>query len=377
MNDNTMNDNTGNTDLRGILDETVTRLFADRVTRHVLESAEAGEWPADLWTALEENGLTQPLVPEDKGGVGAGWADAYVILRAAGHYAAPVPLAETILGGWLLLRAGLDVPAGPLTVAPVRAGDALRIAPDGNGWRLSGTASGVPWGGDAAHVAVLAEHDGTTMAALVASGEYAVAPDRNIAREPRDGLTFDGAPVLAAASVNEGARQALRLHGALARSGQMAGALTRVLGEAVQYAGDRVQFGRPIGKFQAIQQNLAVLAAQTAGAGMAAETAFRAADRAAAAGGAAELEIAGAKVVVGEAVTSAASIAHQVHGAIGFTYEHALHFATRRLWSWRAEFGAESHWAALLGRAAIRRGADRLWPDLTARQAGQGGHGRA
>src|SRR3546814_1067112 len=66
-------------------------------------------------------------------------------------------------------------------------------------------------------------------------------------------------------------------------------------------------------------------------------------------------------------LTSVASIAHQVHGAIGFTYEHALHFATRRLWSWRAEFGAESHWAELLGRAAIRRGADRLWPDLTAR----------
>src|SRR3546814_20744014 len=102
---------------------------------------------------------------------------------------------------------------------------------------------------------------------------------------------------------------------------------------------------------------------------MAAATAVGAADRAAA-GGDAAVESASAKIVVGQAATSAASTAHQVHGAIGFTYEHALHYATRRLWSWRAEFGAESHWAELLGRAAIRRGADRLWPDLTARQAG-------
>jgi len=72
-------------------------------------------------------------------------------------------------------------------------------------------------------------------------------------------------------------------------------------------------------------------------------------------------------VRVGEAAGIGASIAHQVHGAIGFTYEHALQFATRRLWSWRAEFGGESEWAAELGRSVAERGADALWPHLTAR----------
>ena len=62
-----------------------------------------------------------------------------------------------------------------------------------------------------------------------------------------------------------------------------------------------------------------------------------------------------------------AGIAHQVHGAIGFTYEHALHFVTRRLWSWRTEFGAESLWAERIGRRAASRGAAALWSDLTAR----------
>jgi hypothetical protein len=56
-----------------------------------------------------------------------------------------------------------------------------------------------------------------------------------------------------------------------------------------------------------------------------------------------------------------------VHGAIGFTYEHSLHFLTRRLWSWRAEFGGESRWAIALGRQVVARGAGALWEELTAR----------
>ena len=61
------------------------------------------------------------------------------------------------------------------------------------------------------------------------------------------------------------------------------------------------------------------------------------------------------------------SVRHQVHGAIGFTYEHGLHFATRRLWSWRAEFGAGRDWAETLGHETIAAGADALWPHVTAR----------
>ena len=82
--------------------------------------------------------------------------------------------------------------------------------------------------------------------------------------------------------------------------------------------------------------------------------------------------------MIGDAVDRATSIAHQVHGAIGFTYEHSLHFATRRLWAWRSEFGSDAFWAEELGGAALARGADALWPDLTARgreRFGAGGEG--
>ncbi|MBV9585355.1 MAG: acyl-CoA dehydrogenase, partial [Alphaproteobacteria bacterium] len=77
------------------------------------------------------------------------------------------------------------------------------------------------------------------------------------------------------------------------------------------------------------------------------------------------LDVAAAKVRVGEAASSGAAIAHQVHGAMGFTYEHSLHHSTRRLWAWREEFGNEALWAERLGRLIAEHGADELWPFLT------------
>jgi acyl-CoA dehydrogenase len=350
-------------ELRTILGDVVTRLFTDLVTKDLLESAERGEWPAGLWQAVEENGLTLPLVAEAKGGVGGTWADAFVVMRAAGRHAVPVPLVETIVGSWLLAGAGLDVPGGPLTVAPVHGDDTLRLVRAGSGWRLGGTAARVPWGGSAGHVVVVAEAEGRPMVALAARDAVAITRDQNLAREPRDTLVFDGRPVVAAAPAARGVpADAVRLFGALARSAQMAGGLDYLLRQASQYATERRQFGRPIGSFQAIQQNLAVLAGHAAAAGTAAASAFRAADR-----GDAAFEIAVAKVRVGEAAGIGASIAHQTHGAIGFTYEHALQFVTRRLWSWRAEFGGEGDWAVELGRTVAERGAETLWPHLTAR----------
>ena len=349
-------------ELRTILGDVVTRLFTDLVSKDLLESAERGEWPAALWQAVEENGLTLPLVPESKGGAGGTWGDAFVVIRAAGRHAVPLPLAETIVGSWLLSGAGLDAPSGPLTIAPARREDTLRLVRAGAGWRLSGSAARVPWGGAAHHVVVVALAEGRPMVALAARGA-AVTRDQNLAREPRDTLVFDGSPVVAAAPAARGVpASAVWLYGALARSAQIAGGLDYLLRQASQYATERRQFGKPIGSFQVIQQNLAVLAGHAAAAGTAAANAFRAADR-----GDAAFEIAAAKVRAGEAAGVGASIAHQTHGAIGFTYEHALQFVTRRLWSWRAEFGGEGDWAVELGRAVAERGADALWPHLTAR----------
>ncbi|MGH7095569.1 MAG: acyl-CoA dehydrogenase family protein, partial [Stellaceae bacterium] len=154
----------------------------------------------------------------------------------------------------------------------------------------------------------------------------------------------------------------LRL-GAVLRAAQMAGAMEAALDLATRYANDRVQFGRPIGKFQAIQQQMALLAEEVAAALVAAECAAQALAEGAES---AEIAVPAAKIRAGIAAGRVADIAHQVHGAIGFTAEHSLHFLSRRLWSWRDEFGHESHWAQALGTKIAAAGAAQLWPLLTA-----------
>lgn len=337
-------------ELQTILSDSVNGLLSERVTRALIQNAEEGEWPAALWTEIEANGLTRVVVPEDQGGAGGTWADAAIVLKAVGEHVAPIPLAEAVLANWLLVKAGIGVPDG---VATLLDGE-FKLSED----RISGTAPRVPWGRNANHGVAIVE--GAVV--LVPLDGAAIVPAINVAREPRDGVTLQGVRVTAKKA--ELPEEAMMLYGALIRACQMAGALDYLSVQSVRYANERTQFGRPIGKFQAIQQQLAVLSTQAAAAGLAAAHACAQLDRRGADAG---FEIAIAKIRADDASSIATSIAHQVHGAIGFTYEHGLHFATRRLWSWRAEFGAGADWAERLGRETIARGADALWPHVTAR----------
>jgi alkylation response protein AidB-like acyl-CoA dehydrogenase len=278
-------------------------------------------------------------------------------LRIAGRFAAPVPLAETLMAGWLLAQARIAVPSGPLTIAPVHADGGIALTADGT---LSGRARRVPFARNAGHIAVLVRRGGDLAVALVSAVGLPISQATSLAGEPRDDVSFDGV-------VSEAVRPAavdldrLVSFGAAVRLQQMAGALEKILEQSVQHALDRSQFGRPIAKFQAVQHNLATLAGEVAAASAAADAAAEACALPDIVVG----EIAIAKVRGGEAAGTGAAIAHQVHGAMGFTYEHSLHHATRRLWAWREEFGNEAVWAARLGRMVAERGADELWPFIT------------
>ena len=335
---------------RDLLRETATRLFADLCQPAASRDAETGAWPAALWTAVEDAGLPRALVPESAGGSGVAFDDASVILRAAGFHALPLPLPETMLAGWLLARAGVPVPDGPLTVA---FGDGLTVSPDGT---LTGHAPRVPWTRAATRIVAM---DAAGRVALISRGACTIEPGENVAREPRDVVRFN----CVAETVGDARLDltSLRAVGAAMRSQQIAGALERIAAMTVRYAQDRVQFGRALGKFQAVQQNLAVLAGETAAAVAAADMASEAVGETVRL-----LPIAAGKARCGEAAGKGAAIAHQVHGAIGFTHEHALHFLTKRLWSWRDEFGNETVWNLLLGRYMAKAGADRYWAELTA-----------
>src|ERR1700724_3358062 len=118
---------------REILGATVERLLAPHCTSSKLLQAEGGVWPAALWTALEQAGLTRALLPEASGGAGLEPEQALSLVRAAGRHAAPVPLAETMMAGWLLAGAGLVIPDGPLTILPTQPGDHPTLVRDGVG----------------------------------------------------------------------------------------------------------------------------------------------------------------------------------------------------------------------------------------------------
>lgn len=342
----------------GMLIDASRRLFGDLCTTAALIGAEHA-WPVEMWKQVSAAGYPAALAPEARGGIGLSLGEGLAILRSAGEFGLPLPLAETMIAGHVLTEAGLQVPQGPLAFAVVTDGSELSLHRNGHGWNIAGTVHRVAGARHAGHTVICVTDGAASHVAVVATGEGATRSDENLARESRDALVLDLA--LKADRVGDLTRGGLQLLalGAAARCCQMAGALDRVLEITLDYAKNRVQFGRPLGKFQAVQQNLAILAAQVAAAGAAADMVIEAADD-----GLPLASVAAAKIRIGEAAGIAAGIAHQVHGAFGFTYEHNLHLFTKRLLAWREEFGSERYWSRQLGRSILAGGADALWPAI-------------
>ncbi len=348
-------------DVRAMLVESATRLFADHVDAKCLDAAKREGWSAALWEVIEQAELPRVSIPEEAGGAGGSVSDLAAVLRIAGRYAAPIPLAETaLLGNWLLAASGLPLARGPLAVA---AGTGLTLERGGDAWVVSGDLQRVPWCRVAARLVLLAETRGEWLVLAVDPRACEITPGRNLGGEPRDRVKLSNVRALACARAPAAVNaQSLRLRGALGRSLLMAGAAERALELAVAHAQQRVQFGRKIGQFQAIQQELARCGGEVAAAVASALSAAGAVERS-------EdpyFAVASAKIRTAEAAREVALITHQVHGAIGVTDEYALHYSTLRLWSWREEYGNEALWAIELGARLQRESADALWPNLTA-----------
>lgn len=327
---------------RDMLHEAARRILADK--------------PEDLWAILQESGFDKALLPESKGGADVSWADACGLLMLAGEHAAAAPLAEAMVGHWLMDHAGVEGATLP-TIASSVLKEQIRVSATGDALRVDGTLPRVPWGDACTHVAfIVGSGSGAQLIVLArdAAG-ICVTTGRNLAGEPRDTLVVDGVVPAAVVPAPFGARELLCL-AAILRSALMAGAIERSLALAVEYANLRVQFGRAIGKFQAVQQSIAVLATQAAAARAAAEAGCEAIDESLAAMGeplTQSIAAASAKIRTGEAAGQACAIAHQVFGAIGFTEEHELHRFTKRLWSWRDECGNEAFWSRELGERIL------------------------
>jgi acyl-CoA dehydrogenase len=306
------------------------RLLAVAASPAVVRQIEAGGSPASLWTSIVESGFLDALVPEAAGGAGLTLADAFALFVVEGRHALPVPLAHTMLVRAALSREGITAPPGAIAVS-----SQTRCAADG---ALS--CPGTPYGLVVDWVAV-ERPEGWLL--LPAAG--AERRGSGIHGSLRANLHWPVRPAACIASQQPAAWQDA---GAAVAAAQLAGAMARVLETTVAFANQREQFGRSIGKFQAIQHQLAVMAEQVAAARMAAEIGCSGAGPFPA-----RLRAAVAKARASEAGTLVASIAHAVHGAIGVTAELNLQIYTRRIHEWRADFGSEQHWNRVLGRALL------------------------
>ena len=335
-----------------LIHDAAHRLFSQHVTPELLSRAEQGEWSEKLWDAVDEAGFLDTLADADAPSSERA-ANTLALLKAAARHLVPIPLGETIVLRAILSARNIRAPEGPLSFALLDG----HTHPHGDHAHLKGMAARVPYARNATGL-VLASPEGQE-AVLIATRRGKLNEAVSISGEPRDDISFTDTAGTTVADING---QDLKRAGAVLRAVAMAGALEHVLMQTVEYARTRVQFGKPIASFQAIQQQLAILAGHTAAVDMAATKAMLSWD-----GTRFEaVQAAVAKIRAGEAVGPSTSIAHQVHGAIGITREHSLHFATRRLWSWRAEYGPETEWAEWLGRRAAKAGAAGYWPSVTA-----------
>ncbi len=348
-----------------IVAETAEKIFADLADAQTINRDKKGEWKAPLWQALAEAGLPLSWVPEDCGGSGASLAEGFSVLGAAGRFAIAVPLAETMLAGWLLAQARISSPEGEMTVVPASPKDRITLNGDGS---LSGRARGVPFAKAARHIAVLAGGGDGLSIALIKAGDCRIEAGLGLGGDHSDIVTLDKVqPVMIKPAPKSFDQTRLMLMGGVARSLQIAGALESMLDISVRYSNERVAFEKKISKFQAVQHNLARLAGESAAALAAATSAADAIANAKSFDDEVFLEAAAAKIRCSEAAEKGSGIAHQVHGAIGFTIEHILHRYSLRALGWRDDFGSESYWAVELGKLVAARGADELWPLVASR----------
>lgn len=301
------------------------------------------------WAAIEAAGFAGLMVPEAQGGFGGGWGDAVAVLQVAGAKALAQPVGEAMLAAHLLARARVTPPVGLVTIG--LGGGVLR------GDMFTGWLGAVPWGRAAA--AVLASVDvGADDPVLLLLPPGAVTPGQSPAGEPRDRLDYADSSAVVLGNAD------IALYAAFLRVGQTAGALAAALALAVAHVNGRVQFGKPLARQQAVQQALAVLAEEVAATEMAGAGAAAALDR-----GGGAFEMMAARLRANMAIHRGTAIAHQVHGAIGFTQDYPLQALTRRMMGWRSDFGGD-RWAEVLGATVMAEGGAGMWTQIARRGDG-------
>ena len=345
---------------------------ADELGRNSVPRGAADPLSVRLLDSLRGSGFGGVSVPEELGGSGGSLNDALDVVRGAAYAGASTPLVEgPVLAGWLLRAAGIAFPWSD-RLAVFAAGD-VQFTEAAGGPVLTGVLDSVAWPESAAALVVPVRRDGELLVATVGPDALRIPPGgagtsgANTAGEPSArGIRLDRVPVTDFAPAGmtfDAATEVLGLRRALGHAVAMTAALQRTAELTIGYAGQRVQFGQPIARFQAVQTHLARLASEAQRAAVVVDAVQAALD------GDDDLRphralVAAARTLAGDAAILGARTAHQVHGAIGVTMEYPLQRFTRRLWEWEADDGTAARWARQLGAEATD-GALRMWQLIT------------
>lgn len=309
--------------------EALGSLLADSVMPEAIREIERSRGTELVWAEIESLGYCDAMLREDCGGGGINLADLGEIAWLCGYHALPFPLADTIVAraAWEQCRS-LN---GPILLALGRGGSPvmLRQTPQAlvASWIVAAVDDEILLVD--APSALLDEIG--TFASLAASGRFP--------SDAAQGLTALPVPLL-------------RVIAAL-RAADMAGSMARVAELTSSYAMERKQFGKAIGSFQAIQQQVAVLGEEAGASGIAARRCFQTSGHLRA------IPVAVAKLRANQAASRVLEISHAVHGAIGISEEYALQAFSRRLIERRLEGGSAEYWARAIGETRLARSGER------------------
>ena len=321
-----------------LLSESLNRVFADFIATESGHHYGMQEWPGPLWETIEEMEFNQSPLGQL----------AVTSAHAMGRFAIPLPLSENIIASSILGNKKINSINGPYGLLFQSQATDLNLDASE---KLSGRVVGIPWALNCKIFVVCCQD--TVL--LIDSSDCTFVSGTNIAGEARDTVILDKVSITdKVVGVSE---QSIFLEAALLKASQITGALDRLLNMSLDYVLNRKQFGRSISKFQVIQHQLAILAGHVASAEAAVQTA--------ATSNCDLIAVGAAKAMASSAAGDAAAIAHQVHGALGFTAEHSLHKYTKALWAWREEYGNETYWNMQLGDKLSKAGGRLLWPSIT------------
>ncbi len=317
---------------------------------------------SQLWEAMVAQGWPAVAVAEERGGAGLGWVEAAVLIEEVGRHTSPVPFAPQLLALDLLAAEDAHAAAvgalidGSITAAVAWSGrtDALVCETDGDLVMLTGRLGPLE-GAAVADIAIVVVPDDVFLVDLSVTGRPAPQPAMDVTRS-LSWLTLDRTPATRLGGGPESAR--LSALGALATSAELLGGAGRVLEMATAYAKDRIQFGVPIGSFQAVKHRCADMLVDVEGMRSATWYAAWAASTGEPGW---ELAASTAKIWCAEASKRVMSSGLQVHGGIGFTWEHDLHLFIKRAQFSQLDFGDATYHRNLLAaglRESVLAGQD-------------------